>query len=97
MTPAREHTTWAKLDPVTQAGIRCNDPVFRAFLKETYPDYFNDPGDESEDIDAEESAAQTVRSICEIESRRELATDLRAQAMWRILDDMFQAWLARER
>ena len=45
----------------------------------------------------EEAAAKVVRAICEIESRRELANDLNAQAIWHDLDNLFQAWLARER
>lgn len=96
MTATTEHRTWAELSAVTQAALRCKQPVFRAFLKETYPDYFNDPGD-NEDIDAEENAAHTVRAICEVESRRELSNLSNAQAIWRGIDDLFQAWLARDR
>ena len=96
MTTASEHRTWAELNAVTQAALRCKDPVFRAFLKETYPELFNDPGLD-EDIDAEENAAHTVRILCEIESRRELADDLYSQAIWHDLDNLYQAWRVRER
>jgi hypothetical protein len=90
MTTASEHRPWAELDAVTQAALRCKDPRFRAFLKETYPR-------DHQDIWDQEEAAHTVRAICEIDSRRELANDLNAQAKWRDLDDLYQAWLARER
>lgn len=96
MTTASEHRTWAELGAVTQAALRCKDPVFRAFLKETYPDHFNDPGGD-EDLDAEENAAHTVRVLCEVESRRELANHSNAQAIWHDIDNLYQAWLARER
>src|SRR6185312_3773933 len=35
--PKRE---WRDLQPAAQAGIRCEDPIFQAFLKEEYPDDF---------------------------------------------------------
>ena len=85
-----ERKPWSELSPVTQAALRCKDPVFRAFLKETYPR-------DDDDIFAEEEAAHTVRAICEIESRRELADHSNAQAIWHALDNLFQAWKARER
>ena len=91
-----EHKTWAELSAVTQAALRCKDPRFRAFLKETYPAYFNDPGSD-EDIDAEENAAHTVRVLCGIYSRSELANQSNAPAIWHALDNLYQAWLARER
>jgi hypothetical protein len=89
MTTDDKHRTWAELGAVTQAALRCKDPVFRVFLRES--------GFIIRKIEDEETAADVVRSICEIESRRELADDLNAQAIWHDLDNLYQAWLARER
>jgi hypothetical protein len=89
MTTASEHRTWAELGAVQQAGIRCKDPVFWVFLRES--------GFIIRKIEDEETAADVVRYVCEIDSRRELADHSSAQAIWHDLDDRYQAWLARER
>jgi hypothetical protein len=91
MTISREHR-WAELSAVTQAALRCKDPVFWAFLRESGFDR-----NSIKKIEDEETAAEVVRYACEIESRRELANDLNAQAIWHDLDNLYQAWLARER
>jgi hypothetical protein len=87
MTTASEHRTWAELGAVTQAALRCKDPVFWAFLREII----------ARKIEDEETAARAVRDICEVASRRELANHSNAQAVWHDLDNLYQAWLARER
>jgi hypothetical protein len=89
MTEATEHKTWSELNPVTQAALRCKDPVFWAFLREN--------GYTTKNIEDEERAAAVVRNVCEITSRRELAEPSIAQAIWRDIDNSFQAWKARER
>jgi len=85
---ATEHKTWSELSATTQAGMRCKEPVFWAFLRES--------GFSVSPLD-EESAARVVRSVCQVESRRELAEHSNAQAIWHDLDNLFQAWVARER
>jgi hypothetical protein len=89
MTTAREHRTWAELGAVTQAALRCKEPVFWEFLRETRFSLAK--------IEDEETAAAVVRGICEIESRRELADLSTAQAIWHDLDNLYQAWRVRER
>lgn len=78
---------WRDLQPAQQAGIRCQDPIFCAFLNEEYTStfhrYFKD-------------AAGTVRFICGINSRAELGTKQAARIIWRQLDEKFSAWKARE-
>ena len=88
MTDATEHKTWSELSATTQAALRCKEPAFWAFLRES--------GFSVSPLD-EESAARVVRSVCQVESRRELAEHSNAQAIWHDLDSLFQAWKARER
>ena len=89
MTDAPERKAWSELSPVTQAALRCKDPVFWAFLRERE---FS-----ARKIEDEETAADVVRSVCEVTSRSELAQPSMAQAIWHDLDTLFQAWKAQER
>lgn len=82
----REKMDWRELQPAAQAGIRCADPIFIAFLKEQYEHYWIN----------HEDAARTLRDICSIQSRTELNTDHSCRMIWKALDDQFQAWKARE-
>jgi hypothetical protein len=77
---------WVEIAPPTQAGIRCDDPVFVSFLKEERADDWHEAQD----------AAECVRMICGVQSRSELATNHKARVMWKQLDDQFQAWKAVE-
>ena len=88
MTDAPERKPWSELSPVTQAALRCKEPVFWAFLRENYT---------IRNIESEEAAADVVRNICEVGSRRELAAASLSQAYWYDMDNLFQAWKARER
>ena len=97
-----DQRTWAELSAVTQAALRCKDPVFWAFLEEETNQY--EPGrlmsrDDPDflPVSSEDTAAIIVRGMCEIESRRELAENLQAQTIWHEIDNLYQAWLARER
>lgn len=73
--------------PQNQAGIRCDDPIFSAFLKETRPDDWHEA----------HSAADCVRLICGVASRSELETNHKARVIWHQLDSDFQTWLAKQR
>ena len=88
MTDAAERKPWSELSPVTQAALRCKEPVFWAFLREN--------GYTTEPIDDEERAAAVVRNVCEITSRRELAEPCIAQAIWHDMDSKFQMWKAMQ-
>jgi hypothetical protein len=89
MTDATDHKSWSELSPVTQAALRCKEPVFWVFLKEN--------GFTFEKIQDEEAAARVVRDVCQIGSRSELANDPRAQATWYDLENLFAAWKGRDR
>ena len=87
---AQERDKWRNLGPVQQAGIRCGDPVFWAFLTESehvIPDVNNN-----------DTAAQVVRSICGVTSRSELGKPgfQRQRVLWHQLDEQFQAWKMKE-
>jgi hypothetical protein len=83
---ARQKMDWRELQPAAQAGIRCADPVFIAYLKEQQPNAWR----------AHQDAASLVRWICGVKSRSELGTNHLARVMWKTLDDQFQAWKALE-
>lgn len=71
------------------AGMLPRDPQFRAFVG-----YFMVPVRDDVTVD---EAATFIRDACEIESRRELATDEDAQ--WRFhnrIRRMFLAWKMRQ-
>ena len=55
MTTDDKHRAWSEIGAVTQAALRCKDPVFWAFLLEN--DFI------SWEIKDEETAAVAVRAI----------------------------------
>lgn len=84
--PDRAKQTYRDMAPANQAGIRCDDPVFIAFLKEQ----------RSQDWREAPEAAQCVRLICGVKSRAEFGTNHAARVMWHQLDEQFGAWKALE-
>jgi hypothetical protein len=91
----REHAVeardkWCDLGPTKQAGIRCSDPVFWAFLSEEKKIR---PG-----INDHDAAAQIVRTLCRVTSRSQLDKPgfQAARVIWYGIDQEFQAWKARE-
>jgi len=89
-TPDRvKRMDWRDMQPAAQAGIRCNDVAFRAFLMEEH-------SYRPRDITDPEEAASFLRSFFGINSRVELGTDHRKRVLWKQLDDQYQAWKAVE-
>jgi len=86
-TPKPDKRDWRDLQPAQQAGIRCNEATFAAFLKETRPDDWHES----------QEAAACVRLICGVHSRVELGTKHAARVIWHQLDESYQAWLHLER
>jgi hypothetical protein len=90
---AEDRDKWRALGAAKQAGIRCKDPVFWAFLREQ-----GLHGQLYENVFDEFGAACMVRDACGVLSRSDLAkpgfTD--AKILWFDLDTKFQAWKARE-
>jgi hypothetical protein len=85
--PGGARRSWQDIPPPQQAGIRCEEPVFEAFLKEQYPEDWREAGN---------NAAECVRLICAVESRSQLAEGV-FRVIWHQLDTEYQAWLAKER
>jgi len=79
---------WRDMQPQTQAGIRCDDPEFIAFLREERSDDWHE---------SMEDAEECVRLICGVVSRKDLATDHRARVIWHQLDEQFLTRKALER
>jgi hypothetical protein len=79
---------WRELQPAAQAGIRCNDPVFIAYMRENYDSLMQT---------TPEGAAEAIRDFCCVESRSELGTNHKARVLWHSLDEQFQAWKLAER
>ena len=82
----RDKRDWSDLQPQQQAGIRCNEPTFIAFLKEERPDDWHEAQD----------AAECVRLICGVSSRVELGINPNAGIAWSKLERQYQAWRAVE-
>jgi hypothetical protein len=79
----RDKRDWRDVPPTEQAGIRCDDAVFEAFLREQYADDW---------IACEYNAADVVRFLCGVNSRSAFGVNHAARMIWKQLDDQFQAW-----
>lgn len=78
---------WSALNYTQQAGIRCADPIFWAFLRETHRSNCNDEAD----------AVDFVRHACGVTSRKELNADLASGLLWQSLDAAYDDWQALDR
>lgn len=87
--PARTHASqpskrrWADLSPAQQAGIRCEEPAFAKFLTDETDYKPNGP----------KEAAESVRELCGVSSRKLIAESPVATAKWVELDARYQLWL----
>lgn len=75
--PPTPQRRWEDIPAPLRAGIRCGESEFRAFLGAHNPDH----------------AAELVRTICRVESRKDLATDAEAGARWETLEAEYWAWV----
>jgi hypothetical protein len=72
----KEKKHWRDMPAAQQAAIRCNEPIFRAFLSTKGYDAANN-----------EEAAEAVRDWFGVKSRTEIAPEA-----WRELDGEYLAW-----
>jgi hypothetical protein len=77
---------WQEIPPAQQAGIRCDEPAFAAYLREQRPDDWHESPD----------PVDCVYLICGISSRAELGANQKARVIWHQIDTAFQAWKALE-
>jgi len=82
--PDRAKRDWNDLPPAQQAGIRCEEAAFGAFLMDEHADDLNEAGGHW---------AECVRMICGVKSRSELNTNHKARVIWHQLNDQYAAWL----
>jgi hypothetical protein len=66
-----------------EASMKCQEPAFMAFLCECHG---------LERPLSPQKAAQKLRSLCGVGSRRDLNNDATAAARWKKLRDEFEAW-----
>ncbi|MBS7545094.1 hypothetical protein [Ancylobacter oerskovii] len=78
----KDSRRWDELSPAQQAGIRCAEKSFWAFLTER-----------GHPCDTAENAAAFVRSWCGVRSRADIAGNERAEAAWLELDGEYLAWM----
>lgn len=81
---AEERDKWRELGAAKQAGMRCKEPTFWAFLREVHNYY----------IDGEDDAAVAVREMCGVASRSELGKPGKGEERlrWHNIDNAYQAW-----
>jgi hypothetical protein len=86
---AKDRDKWRDLGAARQAGIRCKEPMFWAYLTEELHYPF---------VDNEEAAARAVRHACDVASRSDLdrVHNTDARERWFNIDFAYQAWKARE-
>ena len=84
--PAGAKRDWRDIPPSQQAGMRCEEPTFAAFLKEQRADDWHEAQD----------AAECVRLICGVGSRAELGSNQKARVIWTQLNSQYEAWKAME-
>jgi hypothetical protein len=75
-------------DAVKQAGMRCADPRFHKFLEET-----NSAWKLMKEGTPTERAAELVRAIVGVKSRKDIVVGSEAAEHWHDLEGRFQAWL----
>ena len=85
---AIERDKWRDLGPAKQAGIRCKEPLFWAYLREV----------RGFTVHNEDDAAFTVREYCGVASRADLGKiNMNSERLrWTSLDNHYQAWKAAE-
>jgi hypothetical protein len=85
---AQERDKWRDLGPTKQAGMRCKEPAFWAYLTE----------EKGYQVADEIDAAEAVRDICGVASRSDLAKpgNTVERVRWYDLDKAYQAWKAVE-
>jgi len=72
--------SWHEMTPAQQAGILCDDPAFRKFLGETYP--------EQDGF----TATGIIYNICGIKSRTEIIPGSKANNIWREITSDYRMW-----
>jgi len=80
---ARPGKRWSEMKLGQQAAIRCGEPAFWKYLSEKcdYPA-----------VDSKDDAAQAVRELCNVATRRDIGADEFSTQAWKNLDDGYYIW-----
>jgi len=81
--PAGGAQTRSEKNFAAEASMKCQEPAFMVFLAESHG---------LERPLSPDKAAQKVRSLCGVSSRRDLNDDAAAARSWKQLRDQFEAW-----
>lgn len=80
----RENVKPGRVSSIAQyAGALCNHPPFWKFLTETY---------EYLDVSSSEKAADVVRELCNVNSRRDIESNPDALKSWRSIVENWRGW-----
>lgn len=82
---APEPKRWADMPPAQQAALRSGEKTFWRYLGERC----------GQEVSSEADAADIVRKLCAVESRKELNTDQQKRVLWHQLDRGFLEWSGR--
>jgi hypothetical protein len=80
---AADKKKWSEVPIVQKAGILCSEGAFRRFLNEEY----RCAAQEMEDV------AAALRDLCNVSSRKELATNPEAAERFYNLESRYRAWM----
>lgn len=85
----KERARFKDLPLMQQAAMRCQEPLFRAFLETVYPLLGR--------VNDAEGAADIVRNFCRVSSRREIIAGTHAGNFWAHLEGRYDRWRTAEK
>lgn len=77
------------------AGILCRDPAFRLYLDRRARAKFG--ADVPDGTHTDQDASEWIRKACRVSSRAEIDTNQQAAATFRLIQNRFNRWRARNK
>ncbi len=77
------------------AGILCRDPAFRLYLDRRARAKFG--ADVPDGTHTDQDASEWIRKACQVRSRSELDTNQQAGTTFRLIQNRFNRWRARQK
>lgn len=77
-----------------EAGKACNNPRFQEYMKHKNPDYWRHSDSMEKFLEKQDCASGAMKEILNIESRKELDTDVEARKRFKQLMHDFNRWTA---
>lgn len=91
-----ERRSWHSMSYAQRAGIRCGEATFWKFLKKDYEPIWRARAVSGQNLTHAEVAADVVRRVCGVTSRREIDTKPTAQENFNIIEQQYSLWLRYE-